>query len=242
MKLTLLAIALALPCLTQAAYTIKMPLENAQGGALENGSIVFNKPATTPTNPSEPEQPTEPSEPAPVDPFEPENPACDPLAQGYPGNSTGKERIWYSGFKNEEGLTYIGCKLKDEPEDKLLARFVGGYNLASDACNIDNPNNILYTSQCRISMSHFEFKFRVVKNDSGYEFPIIETRTYMPSGATFTFDQIGKIEFDGVECANPRIVVEKPFGYINNVCDYPLSHDEMMKKYYKPFIVKIYSK
>ncbi|WP_372821403.1 hypothetical protein ACCE15_19255 [Pseudomonas parafulva] len=69
--LSLLALAI-LSSTAQAGYTVKIPLEVAQGGALENGSIQIvdsnagsgnggNDGSTEPTEPTTPTEPTEPS-------------------------------------------------------------------------------------------------------------------------------------------------------------------------------------
>ncbi|EMM2241324.1 hypothetical protein E6W26_29160 [Pseudomonas aeruginosa] len=251
MKLTLLAIALALPCLAQASYSMKIPLENAQGGALENNSIVFSKPATTPTNP------VEPVEPEIADPFAPENPDCDPMAQDYPGNVTGKELVWDDGYYNADGTMYRSCKLKATDDSNILARYVSGidadYTSSSglvNSANKCNPNSSLTTvgsGTCKISITYFSIPFNVSSNgDGSYNYTNKPVYFFIPSKATFGYDDIGRIEIDGHVCSNLRqYSINTMFGVKwseERICDLDASYESLRDKVAQPFIVTIYKK
>ncbi|WP_212627985.1 hypothetical protein [Pseudomonas putida] len=249
MKKTLLAIALSTTAFTSIAHAefiYKLPLEIKGGGSLPNGSITFNNKAapvdpTTPSEPETPVEPTEPTEPEIVDPFEPENPECDPLAQGYPANSIGKEYDFAAGWIDENGVRYAACKLKSEPEDKLLVKFVDGFGLGNDYCNPSNQTNTLSSASCIVGSSYFVSTFKPTFSDGGYKYSYTRTIVQIPSGKGFTFAEIGKIEIDGKECSNPRSVNITPM-WKANVCDLGLSYEQLKEKTYKPYIVKIYSK
>lgn len=245
MKLTLIAIALALPCLAQAAtFSIKMPLEMAQGGALENNSIVFSKSASTPTNP------VEPTEPEIVDPFAQEDPNCDPYAVGYPGNSTSKELLYGSWYvKKDLGFEYRSCKLKPVEKPSLLARYSSIIPSFLDQCN---PNNIeikkrLFKPACEADGAGIlNFFYFANKDESGtYQYSNYTVQVLLPSTWSFKMEDVDRIEFDGAVCNNLKYIPSpNPFFPITNMvsCDTNVSYSELASKMDKQIIVEIYSK
>lgn len=246
MKKSLLAIALATIALSstaQAAYVYKLPLEVAGGGSLPNGTISFgNGGATTPVEPSEPEV---------IDPFAQENPKCDPWAEGYPGNSTGKDLIWgvWYDYSFTDGKTYRPCKLKEVQKPKLLARFLFAFPTSSDRCDPNNPKSLWTTGkkECYINGQDYNFVYSVSMGSDGvYNYMQKYVQFWLPSNAGFTMQQMDRIVFDGVACTNPRYYVStvlgKPVVTSNTVCDLPLTYNELRAKANTPFLVEIYSK
>lgn len=245
MKQSLLAIALATIALSSTAhaeYVYKLPLEVANGGSLPNGTISFGNGggATTPVEPTEPEV---------IDPFEPENPACDPYAAGYPGNSTGKDLIWGVWYDNSytDGSTYRPCKLKPVEKDKLLARFPFSFPERVDHCNplngISGNNGV---GSCSIQSQIFQFHYKYsVAGDGTYTYTNLPVAFYVHANAGFNLEDIDRIVFDGEACTNPRYRVgPPPFNKVTNepICDMSASYNQMKSKANTQFIVEIYGK
>lgn len=261
MKLTLLAIALALPCVAQASYSFKIPLETAQGGALENGSIVFNKPATMPTNPTpvEPTEPEQPSEPVKPDPFELEDSRCDPYASTYPENYYGRQLTNPSSVAEvDENGNFIrfnySCKLKNEDEN-VLAKY-------SDVINPTYvKNNVTYVSNycaktpvggnqnapmsCEVWGANSYFSYKYTKDSAGN----VNRDSFTYNVATLSLagselqNPSNKFFIKGIECINLR-QKKNIFGMALNFhfdCDLvePITYDEIVRDTGKRFIIEI---
>lgn len=255
MKLTLLAIALALPCIAQAAtYSFKMPLENAQGGALENGSIVFNKPATTPTNPTEPEKPVEPTDP---DPFELEDSRCDPYATTYPENYWGRDMVMNSNLvevdENGNFVRYnASCKLKNEDEN-VLAKYQdvinptyvkNGVTYVSNYCaKIPVGGNQNAPMTCEVWGKNSYLSYKYTKDSEGN----VNSLSYRVA-TLFIYDAdlqnpSNRFFIKGRECINLRqksnyfgVKLKSHFD-----CDLvePITYDEIVRDTGKRFIIEI---
>lgn len=264
-----LAIAVAFPLattstLTLADYRMHIGMETPQGGSLPKGSITFGNGGVV-TPPIEPIEPTEPSIPDPiepsvpevVDPFAPENPACDPLAQGYPGNVTGKELVWSDGFYFADGTMYRSCKLKDAGEPNLLARYVAGISEPSldssgnvrdwDKCNPNSPITQVNSIKCEMHMTFFSMPFTPTSNGAGgYSYSNLPFQFFLPAKAGFTYDDIGNIEIDGHACTNLRSYVVRTWPTLvmstERICDFSGSYETLKAKVGQPYIVKIYRK
>ncbi|WP_372821406.1 hypothetical protein ACCE15_19270 [Pseudomonas parafulva] len=259
MKLTLLAIALALPCLAQASYSFKIPLEMAQGGALENGSIVFNKPATTPTKPVEPNEPEQPSEPVEPDPFELEDSRCDPYATTYPENYWGREKPTNSNLievdENGNFVRYnFSCKLKNEDEN-VLAKYQdvinptyvrNGVTYVSNYCE-KTPvgGNLNAPMSCEVWGSNSYFNYKYTKDSSGN----INRDSFTYNVATLFLTDVelqnssNRFFVKGRECINLR-QKKNYFGVVWNGhfdCDLvePITYDEIVRDTGKRFIIEI---
>ncbi len=248
MKKSLTAIALALPLLavstlTLADYQIRIAMETPQGGSLPQGSITFgNGGAVTP--------PVEPSEPAIEDPFEPVNPACDPWAVGYPGNSTGKDYDFGSWYNNEAlGLEYHSCKLKPVSKPKLLARYASTIPSYKDDCN---PNDLkinkrLFKPACSAyGAGILEFYYQVTGTEpSNYSYTQYDVAVTLESKWPFTMNDIDRIEFDGVTCNNLRFWKHPMTGAVFTgivVCDSNFTYGQLKGKMDKQIMVEIYGK
>lgn len=242
----LLATGVALLALTstvQAAYVYKLPLEVAGGGSLPNGTISFGTGGdVTP--------PVEPSEPAIEDPFEPVNPACDPWAVGYPGNSTGKDLTFGSWYSNKAlGVEYRSCKLKPVSKPKLLARYASIIPSYVDECN---PNSLkilnrLVKPACSIfGVGMLEFYYQVAGTDpSNYKYTQYNVQVTLKSSWPFTKDDIDRIEFDGIVCNNLSYFKHPMMGTLTNIvlCDASsLSYSQLRSVMDKQIMVEIYGK
>ncbi len=230
---------------------MRIPMEVAGGGAMPNGSITFGNKA---------EKPPETVEPEVVDPFAPENPTCDPLAQD---NNPGKYFDFAMDYDQEivngvNGVRYRACKLKDTGEPNLLAKFVSvipnnyldstGKLVTSDKCDSSLAGNLLSYSSCNVgSEPYFSYNFKPSKDINGnYSYAIEPVVFGMPTSVSF--DNIGKIVIDGVECTNIRkkLLGGWPGNYIyqegSRICDYPMSYEAVKAKIGKPYITEIYGK
>ncbi|QUG90763.1 hypothetical protein GR140_19045 [Pseudomonas putida] len=265
MKKTISSAIVALPFIltapSYAGFEIRMPMEVAGGGVMPNNSIVFktiidtdtgsDTTPVTPEEPSTPDEPAVPDEPVAIDPFEPENPDCDPYAQDYPGNVTGKELVWDDGFTNADGTSYRSCKLKDTGDTNLLARYVSGIDAGvsstADSCNPSASNSAVASGSCRIAFTYFTLPYTVEPNVGGsYNYTNQPVKFLLPSKATFSYDDIGRIEIDGHVCSNLRTYVIATFPVVrygtDRICDLNASYEDISSKVGQPFLVEIYKK
>lgn len=251
MKLTLLAIALALPCLAQAAtYSFKMPLENAQGGALENGSIVFKNSPTTPTNP------VEPTEPEIVDPFEIEDPRCDHYASTYPENYYGRQLnnpsrvVEVDEYGNFLRYSY-DCKLKNEDEN-VIAKYTDvidvdyykdGNLVKKNTCDgvrtIASNTNEARTCEALGNNSYFSYKINTDSDGKLINYTYNKTSLFLPP----TADPANRYFIKGIECLNIR-QKKNFFGVVlkgHYDCDLvtPITIDEIVRDLGKRYIIEI---
>jgi len=244
MKKTLTAIAFALPLLavstfSLAEYQMRIAMETPQGGSLPKGTIKFgNKDAVTP--------PVEPSEPAIPDPFEPEDKRCDPYAQGYPGNSIGRDKEYGMYYKNSvTGFEYHSCKLKSKPEGKLLARV--GYYIPSewDYCNSGQMviKKEFLKMACAVQSNFLNYYYQVSKDVSGSNLYSFHTVQVNLNGWPVPMSNVDRIVVDGSVCNNLRMYA-LPTGTLTNVmlCDTALTYPELAAKMDKQIMVEIYSK
>lgn len=256
MKKTIRSLLVSLPFLIAAApsfagFELRIPMEVAGGGSMPNGSITFGNKAETPP------ETVEPTEPEVVDPFEPENPACDPYAQGYPGNVTGKELVWSDGYYLADGTMYRSCKLKDTGESNLLARYVAGISEPSldssgnvrdwDKCNPNSPLTQVNSTKCQMHMTFFSMPFTPTSNGAGgYSYSNLPFQFFLPEKAGFSYDDIGTIEIDGHACQNLRSYVVRTWPTLvmstERICDFSGSYETLKAKVGQPYIVKIYRK
>lgn len=243
MKHSILATAIALVALSstaQAAYIYKLPLEVAGGGSLPNGTISFGNGGNT-----SPVEPTEP-EPSIPDPFEPENPACDPYAQGYPGNSIGRDTEYGMYYKNSvTGFEYHSCKLKSKPDGKLLARI--GYYIPSelDYCNSSQMviKREFLKMACAVQSNFLNYYYQVSKDASGsnsYSFHTVQVNL---NGWPVPLSNVDRIVVDGSVCNNLRMYA-LPTGTLTNImlCDTALTYPELAAKMDKQIMLEIYGK
>lgn len=251
MKLTLLAIALALPCVAQASYSFKIPLEMAQGGALENGSIIFNKPITTPTNPN----PVEPAEPTEPDPFEIEDSRCDPYANTYPENYYGRQLNNPSSVaevdENGNLVRYsYDCKLKNEDEN-VIAKYTDVINVnyiengalvkknTCDGRTIASNTNEPKTCEALGNSSYFSYKINTDSNGNLINYTYNKASLFMPP----TADPANRYFIKGIECLNIR-QKKNFFGIVltgHYDCDLvtPITIDEIVRDLGKRYIIEI---
>ncbi|WP_405126100.1 hypothetical protein ACI51W_03600 [Pseudomonas marginalis] len=244
MKKSLLAIALATIALSstaQAAYVYKLPLEVAGGGSLPNGTISFGNGGNT--------SPVEPSEPEVIDPFEPENPACDPYAVGYPGNSTGKDLVNGSWYSNKDlGFEYRSCKLKTVEKPKLLARYASIFPSYLDECNASQLkiSTFLGKQACRVSGAQLLdiYYFPSSNGTGGYNYAnyIIQVLPFN-SKWSFTMEDVDRIEIDGSVCGNLKYInypMNRPTSMVS--CDLNIPYQEISSKINKQIMIEIYGK
>lgn len=249
MKKTIRSLLVSLPFLIAAApsfagFELRIPMEVAGGGSMPNGSITFGNKAETPP------ETVEPTEPEVVDPFEPENPACDPWAVGYPGNSTGKDYDFGSWYNNEAlGLEYHSCKLKPVSKPKLLARYASIIPSYDDGCN---PNDLkIYKKLFKPACSAYgagilEFYYQVTGTEpSNYSYTQYDVVVTLDSKWPFTMNDIDRIEFDGAICNNLRFWKHPMTGAVYTnifVCDTNITYGQLKARMDKQFMVEIYGK
>jgi len=249
MKKSLTAIAFALPLLavstvSLAEYQMRIGMETPQGGSLPKGSISFGNGGDV-TAPVEPSEPTEPAIP---DPFEPENPACDPFAVGYPGNSTGKDLLYGMWFQDKAiNFEYRSCKLKPVQKPKLLTRIAYFIPSQRDECN---PSKLVIRSSmvkpaCEVNAYYFNYFYQVSSGQSGANiYKNYTVRVNIGFNWPFKISDIDRIVVDGSVCNNIRFFKHPMTGTVSNdyVCDTNLSYEELASKMNKQIMVEIYGK
>lgn len=245
MKKTIRSLLVSLPLLLVAApsfagYQLRMPLEVAGGGTMPNGSIIFGNKAETPP------ETVEPTEPEVVDPFEPENPACDPYAVGYPGNSIGKDTEYGMYYKNSAtGFEYHSCKLKSKPDGKLLARV--GYFIPSESDHCNSSQMVIKKEflkmACAVQSSFLNYYYQVSQDVSGSNLYSFHTVQVNLNGWPVQMSNVDRIVVDGSVCNNLRMYA-LPTGTLTNImlCDTTLTYPELAAKMDKQIMVEIYGK
>lgn len=246
MKKTIRSLLVSLPLIIAAApsfagFQMRIPMEVAGGGSMPNGSITFNNNAET-----APET-VEPTEPEVVDPFAPENPACDPYAQGYPGNSTGKDYVygyWYQ--YPDTGVEYRSCKLKPVSKPKLLARYSSIIPSPRDDCNPSRIKtyNLFGANVCyAIGFGMLEFFFKPTEISPGvYSYANHVGQINIGSDWGFTMSDVDRIEFGGFSCNNLRYYKRGPSVTKDVICDSNASYEGLLGIMDKQLIVEIYAK
>lgn len=264
MKKTILAIALALPVLANttlahAEYIMHIAMETPQGGSLPQGSISFGNAAVVTPPVTEPSI-TEPVEPSiPVLPVLPDlygkvDPTCNPFVEGdsMQTNLDNRETEWANYYHNNytDGKSYIPCKLKPVNTPKLVARFTYTFASIGNHCTESEiaQNYASNYKQCYIDARLFGFDYTVNKSAEGV-FSLINkpVELYLvpqiTSNTGVEFADLERIEIDGLACKNIRFAVGA-FGRptTTKVCDFPISHSDLMTRADKEILVEIYRK
>ncbi|RTX96398.1 hypothetical protein EJ576_21980 [Pseudomonas sp. C 49-2] len=261
MKKSILAIALSITALTstaQAGFMYQLPLEVKGGGSLPNGTISFGNPVVSPpvTEPSIPD-PVEPSIPVIPDLYGKVDPTCNPFLEGNRDtiDLSNREQDWGNGFSDNnypDGGTnsYIPCKLKPSEDSKVIARFMHILPTAADECT----NDILVSSNnCKVWGRVAVFNYKVTKlTGGGYNLQSsmvdIQSLFHGVVSKGFAMSDVDRIEFDGVPCSNlTYLVTELGFFKLTSTtpysgCTFPLTHDQLMEKANKEFLIEIFKK
>lgn len=243
-----LAIAVALPLattstLTLADYRMHIGMETPQGGSLPQGSITFgNGGKVTP--------PVEPSEPEVVDPFEPVNPACDPFAFGYPGNSTGKDlsvlENWYQD--KATGFEYRSCKIKEVSKPKLLTRYASIFPKYKDFCDTSQmvTTNFFRKKVCSVEGGAIFNMYYIPTSDGngGFSYANYYANLVWNRQWTFTYEDVDRIEFDGVVCNNLKRIVDPVTHVVQNMlsCDTSFTYGQLKQIMNKQIMIEVYAK
>jgi hypothetical protein len=266
MKKTIRSLLVSLPLLIAAApsfagYQMRIPMEVAAGGSMQNGSITFTNKAETPPETVEPTEPevVDPSLPVLPDLYGKVDPACNPFIDGNASSIDliNRERDWGNGYSDnnyEDGKSYIPCKLKPSENSNVIARFMYAIPVSADQCTKEILDQYGPTKNvCVVQSRLINFPY-VTTRLSGGEYTrksnMVDIQGFDNGLAKkgYTLSDVGRVEFDGVSCDNLTYLVtdsiwKKTTSTVpNSGCTLPLTYEQIVEKGKKEFLVEIYKK
>lgn len=210
MKNQLTALCIATPLLFAAAqshaeYVFKFPMEEATGGTLPNGSIIIVKNAAGGGVVVPPV--VEP------DPLEKENPKCDPYLVDDRNANVGKQRDYYTAFRETPTVVYSACQLKPDSNPSLILKIIDGYSVEygdTPKANFCTSKSLKASSKtCGYQSVNISYEFDVAVSNNAYNISLayidMSNLVYMMRDRGIDVSEIKKVIVNNQVCSDFKI-------------------------------------